>query len=345
MLRSFAFLLLTIAVIRVQLSAAFTPAQITTSTTTTRTRVSPLFASSNDTGLDKTLREELKVQLLASADEFKSIQSDLTNAVIYEKKMEDDADGKKPKERGYYFKLLKRIIGKIMGKKPKKTRSTYDRSLSLLRGLSQFGSLTFSHSNQCITGILGTDSFGTLKLEVGEAGNKTIAIAEELAKLNPTPNPTYGWMGYGGGSPEECGLQGKWKLKFTTAADATFPENPNRGKAMTSQEIDATAGTLTNVVDFEKGKTLGFRVVVAGKAVSDKEIELTFKRVVIFRDSRFFKKIVFPIPTRLFRLINRISARGKASKRGPYFELQYLDENLRMHKTGEGNWFIQSRLE
>lgn len=179
---------------------------------------------------------------------------------------------------------------------------------------------------------------------MGEAGNKTIAIAEELAQLNPTPVPCYGWQGYGGGSPEECGLQGKWKLKFTTAADATFPENPKRGKAMTSQEIDAAAGTLTNVVDFEKGKTLGFRVVVAGKAVSDTEIELTFQRVVIFRDSRIFKKVVIPIPTRLFRLINRISSRGKASKRGPYFELKYLDENLRMHKTGEDNWFIQKRI-
>ena len=204
---------------------------------------------------------------------------------------------------------------------------------------------THSHGNIRMLGILSTDSFATLRLEVGEAGNKTIAIAEQLAKLNPTPNPTYGWMGYGGGSPSDCKLQGRWKLKFTTAADATFPENPKRGKAVTSQEIDATAGTFTNVVDFEKGKTLGFRVVVAGKAVSDTEIELTFQRVVIFRNGRFFKKIIFPIPTRLFRLINRISSRGKASKRGPYFEILYLDDNLRMHKTGEGNWFIQSRLE
>lgn len=202
----------------------------------------------------------------------------------------------------------------------------------------------FSFHLRCHTEILSTDSFGTLKLEVGEAGNKTIAIAEQLAALNPTPIPCNGWQGYNGASPSDCLLDGTWKLKFTTAADATFPENPQRGKATTSQEVDATAGTLTNVVDFEKGKTQGFRVVVAGKAVSDAEIELTFQRVVIFRNSRILKKIVFPIPTRLFRLINKISSRGKASKRGPYFKLQYLDEDMRMHKTGEGNWFIHERI-
>jgi hypothetical protein len=310
--------LLIISSVLVPPLTAFTPTQVASIANTPHGGVKQcpsLFASSSsssDTDLDKTLREELKVQLLASAEEFKSIQQDLNSALISEKRIEAD----NVKERGYFFKLIRRIIAKIMGKKRKKPRN-----------------------------ILGSDSFGTLKLEVGEQGNKTIAIAEELAQLNPTPNPTYGWMGYGGGSPSDCKLQGKWKLKFTTAADATFPESPKRGNAITSQEVDATAGTLTNVVDFEKGTILGFRVVVAGKATSDCEIELTFKRVVIFRDARIFKKIVFPIPTRLFRWINRISSRGKASKRGPYFEMQYVDDNLRMHKTGEGNWFIQSRLE
>lgn len=203
--------------------------------------------------------------------------------------------------------------------------------------------------------IINSKTLGTSKLDTGNKGKSIIKTAEQLAALNPTKVPVYGWKGYGGGDPtNDCKLGGTWKLRFTTAADATFPASPTRGKAITSQEIDPKAGTLTNVVDFEKGKLKGFRVVVAGDATSDKEIDLTFRRVVILRDSRFprlFGRLVFPIPAKLFRLLNRFFARkntggdASSSTRGPYFELQYIDEDLRMHKTGEGNWFIQSRLK
>merc|ERR1711976_530746 len=133
----------------------------------------------------------------------------------------------------------------------------------------------------------------------------------------------------------------------TTAADASFSESPKRGEITTSQEVDPDIGTLTNVVDFERGKIKGFRVVVAGEAVADDEIELLFRRVEILRESRFprlFGRIVFPIPAKLLRQLNRFLSKGKANPRGPYFQLQYHDNDLRMHKTGEGNWFIQRRL-
>ena len=240
----------------------------------------------------------------------------LDECSYFDKKTEDDADN--VKEGRYFFKLTRRIIAKIMGKKKKKPKSKsfilwYGFVLSCtLHADAAFGSAWLRQHNTLVSSslshhylihylhlfsipdILGSDSFGTLKLEVGEQGNKTIAIAEELAALNPTPNPTYGWMGYGGGSPNDCKLQGKWKLKFTTAADATFPESPKRGKANTSQEIDATAGTLTNVVEFEKGKTRGFRVVVAGKATSDREIELTFQESLFFAMHEYSKRLCFP---------------------------------------------------
>eukprot|EP00984_Skeletonema_dohrnii_P031027 scaffold23036_cov82-Skeletonema_dohrnii-CCMP3373.AAC.1 len=59
-----------------------------------------------------------------------------------------------------------------------------------------------------------------------------------------------------------------------------------RGLATTSQIIDAKKGTFTNVVDFEKGKLRGFRVVVNGKPLSNTDIQLAFKSVKLLRKSR-----------------------------------------------------------
>lgn len=119
--------LLIISSVLVQPLTAFTPTQVASIANITPhggvKQCPSLFASSSsssDTDLDKTLREELKVQLLASAEEFKSIQQDLNSALISEKRIEAD----NVKERGYFFKLIRRIIAKIMGKKRKKPRST-----------------------------------------------------------------------------------------------------------------------------------------------------------------------------------------------------------------------------
>lgn len=90
-------------------------------------------------------------------------------------------------------------------------------------------------------------------------------------------------------------------------------------------------------------------MVVAGEALSDAEIGLTFKRIVVLRNSRFprlFGKLVIPLPS--FRFLSALANFGSRGKAKPapraYFELQYIDESFRMHKTGEGNWFIQTRI-
>ena len=146
-------------------------------------------------------------------------------------------------------------------------------------------------------------------------------------------------------------LAGTWKLEWTNAADATFRKG-RRGSARTSQEIDAAAGTFTNVVDFdsEDSKVRGFRVVVAGAALSDTEVQLAFKRVVLLRRSRLprlFGRVVIPLPSpRLLRALGRVLSRGKAdqSSRGAGFELLFLDADTRMHRTFDGLYFVQRRL-
>lgn len=187
-------------------------------------------------------------------------------------------------------------------------------------------------------------------MDLGEKGDEVIALAERLSALNTNDNPMLGWKGYDGGSPDECPLDGNWKLRFTSGADATFPESNKRGKATTSQIVDATEGTLTNTVDFEKGKVKGFRVVVEGTAVSGTEMNLNFKKVIIQRDTRFPRllgRISIRLPSsRLLSAYARFASRGKSQQNGPSgpgFEIQYMDNDLRMHKTRDGIWFIQSK--
>mmetsp|Transcript_23576 Transcript_23576/g.51123 ORF Transcript_23576/g.51123 Transcript_23576/m.51123 type:complete len:364 (+) Transcript_23576:74-1165(+) len=275
-------------------------------------------------------RNDLKERLLNSADSFKEAQ------IALEKENDpaaaaESAGGEEPASENddrYVFRLVKKIVSKISRRKSKSKSKD---------GKTAMTSATTSKS------ILSRDKFRTEKLDTGEEGNAVMALAEELVKLNPTPVPTYGFGGYNDGSPSDCKLGGQWKLRFTTAADATFSESPKRGKTSTSQEIDCAKGTLTNVVDFERGKLDGFRVVVAGEAVSDKEIDLTFRKVEILRKSRFpklFGKLSFRLPSKLIRRLS-----SDKDKRGPYLTLLYLDDDLRIHRSGTGNLFVQSRIE
>jgi len=111
--------------------------------------------------------------------------------------------------------------------------------------------------------------------------------------------------------------------------------------------IDAKGGTLTNVIDFEKGKLTGLRVVVDGEPTSNTDIGLTFRSVSILRKLRFprlFGEVNIRLPSRLIRWF--ASRNGVEEERGmePYLRLRYVDDTLRMHTTDSGNWFIQTRI-
>jgi hypothetical protein len=70
---------------------------------------------------------------------------------------------------------------------------------------------------------------------VGAIRNRVVEIAEQLSPLNPTPMPALGFKSCGGASPLISKLGGSWKLRFTTAADASFPTTEKRGVVSTSQ--------------------------------------------------------------------------------------------------------------
>lgn len=94
----------------------------------------------------------------------------------------------------------------------------------------------------------------------------------------------------------------------------------------------------------------GFQVVVEGNPVSDTKMDLTFRRVIIDRRSRVgLNRIVIPLPN--FKFLQRLTRKKSEnvendSKRrsGPCFNMLYLDDEMRVHKTGDGNYFVQTRL-
>ena len=260
------------------------------------------------------LRCELKGRLFKAADEYSEMRA----------KNQTNASNVKAEQR-LVPRLLGRIVQKISRRKPKK---------------NEVKILTQSQ------GILTSDSFKQMTLDVGEKGEKVIELAKQLSLLNPTPNPTLGFKEYGGVSAKESKLEGQWKLRFTTAADASFAESSSRGVATTSQMIDAEKGTFTNVVDFEKGKLHGFRVVVDGTPLSNTDIQLSFKKVKLLRSSlipRLFGTVTIRLPSRLIRWL---ATRNKSDdeKKAPYLSIKYLDDDLRIHVTDSNNWFVQSRI-
>ena len=173
---------------------------------------------------------------------------------------------------------------------------------------------------------------------------EVIELAERLSYFNPTPIPTYGWKGYRGGDPtKDCLLNGSWKLQFATGtnyAEIFSEKNAKLEKSASSQVLDASLGTLTNVVDFEEGNVEGIRVIVKGEVDSDTDVALTLDKIIIKRRKKLlylFKTITIPLFSLSFlKGFNRIKSRGN-------LKFMYIDEDFRMHRTSDGRWFIQTR--
>jgi len=206
-------------------------------------------------------------------------------------------------------------------------------------------------TDERIKSPLKAEGFGNVEITTDETlarlRNETIALIEALSERNPTPEPFAGWRRR---PYVYCKLDGAWKLLFTTGADATFRKTNETGAAEAFQEIDARRGHFVNCVDFssETSKLRGFRVVVAGYPLNADEVQLKFRRVKLLRRSRWLSTVVIPLPpSRLLRAISRWASRGKGqlSRRGAGFRILYLDEEMRMHLTFDGQYFVQRRLD
>lgn len=209
--------------------------------------------------------------------------------------------------------------------------------------------------------------FYSVSERVGKAADDIFRTVEELSKVNPTAAATAGFGGRAGAGDEQTApLDGTWRLLFSTAADASFSRDSKRGDAEVSNVVDARRGRITNVIKFapkEDGKPKAveeFRVKLSAKSEGPNRIDLVFRYVALKFTKLFFLPLrwtlYIPVPSPTIarfvvgvtNLKNRLFRRNKKEVRKlpkAYFDVLYLDKDLRVHKTGEDNLFIQGRPE
>ena len=142
-----------------------------------------------------------------------------------------------------------------------------------------------------------------------------------------------------------CPLHGAWRNVWTTAADASFSPNSTRGDAAVYNVVDGLSGQVTNHIDFLSGAQ--FRVVLRATALSPQRVGLRFRFVKVSPPKPILgliRTIVLPVPGPFITRV--LSLLGRGPKEGPppaYFDVIYLDDELRVHVTGQGNLFVQQR--
>jgi len=200
--------------------------------------------------------------------------------------------------------------------------------------------------------------FYSISQEVGDKAKEISSICDQLAKISPVQNAT-SFLG-DSDNGDKAPLNGSWKSLFTTAADANFSKNSTRGAAKAQNIVNGARGTITNVIDFctkddgTEPVLKQLNVVIRATAVSSKRVELQFRYVKAVLTRFFFLKrrwsLFIPVPgpfiTRCIVFLSRIFRLGKkGAKKIPraFFDVMYLDGDLRIHKTGEDNLFVQGR--
>jgi len=199
--------------------------------------------------------------------------------------------------------------------------------------------------------------------DLGKAADGVKDVCALLSKENPSDEPTalLGDKINGALAP----LNGTWALLFTTAADASFSKDSKRGEAKIRNVVDGVRGTVTNVIEFgvggEKPPALKrLEVVIRATAASKSRVELQFRYVRAVLNRFFFfplfgrtLTLYIPVPgpfiTRCIVFASRVVKFlkfGRGEVKVPpkaYFDVLYLDKDLRIHKTGEDNLFVQAR--
>jgi len=189
--------------------------------------------------------------------------------------------------------------------------------------------------------------FRAVSEDLGNAADRVLELADLLARYTPNKEPL---KHFGTSLGSDCPLHGAWSLLFTTAADATFTKNSTRGAAKVCNVVDAKAGTVTNCIDFEESSALeSLRVRLTARpspASPTTRLDLAF-RFIRARVKSFFGiplggrrfTLTLPVPGPFLTRVLSFFTRKPPPQ--PYFDLLYLDDTLRVHRTGQGNLFIQ----
>ena len=208
--------------------------------------------------------------------------------------------------------------------------------------------------------LLAAGAYYAVSDAVGKAADAVVKAVDAVAAVNPTPEPTAGFGTRDGASV--CPLHGRWSNAWTTAADATFSPDSKRGGARVSNRVDARSGKTENIIEFTGRDHPAFRatrsppktppleslrVVLSAKAVSPSRIELVFRYVRPRLTIKLFGwkvklTLLIPVPGPFLTSL-LFAFRPKKKPPPAFFDVLYLDDDLRVHKTAQGNLFVQRR--
>lgn len=221
-----------------------------------------------------------------------------------------------------------------------------------------------------------------------------LSLVTELSKLNPTPIPTLGLMGYKNGNVDDNKpdntksnniigpLDGKWKLLWTNAKDAEAPARTKRNKnetfgdeveqgidVKTGQIINAELGQCVNYIqlssssssivetdnsnDSSSNKKIKqppfdkLEITIQMTPLSDNRVRLDFIKGKAWNENAilpFLKTFEFYFPPPSFGdVLARLRGLDPSIEPQAYFDVLYIDDEIRAHRTGEGKIFIQKR--
>ena len=194
-----------------------------------------------------------------------------------------------------------------------------------------------------------------------------ISLVEQLAPLNPTSNPTLGLMDESVSS-SAAPLDGAWKLLFTNAKDAEAPARTEKNKdetfgdevaqgisIKTGQRINASKGECINFIrlmggDENENKKRPFdqlEITILMTPLSNTRVRLDFQKGRALNSNAplpFLKDFTFNFPPPAFNdVVARIRGLDPSKEPQAYFDILYVDNDIRAHKTGEGKIFVQMR--
>lgn len=176
-----------------------------------------------------------------------------------------------------------------------------------------------------------------------------------VPRLVPTTSPLTSW-GAGMVAETECPLHGLWQLRYTTDKHDSFSSTGRRGRATCMQYINATSGTLTNIVDFNQwqGKVKGFSVILDGAVEpgvgGTPSLQLTRRRVEVERRSRVgLSKISLhagplALVSALLQPLSPVLPGLARSLQPPgTMTVLYVDDEVQVHSS-RGHTYVLSRL-
>ena len=214
-----------------------------------------------------------------------------------------------------------------------------------------------------------TVDYYSLGNDIGQAADNVVRVCQELSAVSAITEPT---ANLGVAQPTHpCPLDGVWRLLFTNSADAVFTKNSKRGPASTYVVIEGEKGKITNIIDFAAAAEDSTspppalsRLEVVLRADTDDEnprrVNLQFRYVKALLTRLFFLPLFgrtvplyIPVPgpfiTRIIVTISRLIRWILRRKSPPptipkaYFDVLYLDNQLRIQETAQGNLFVQAK--